>query len=105
MNGAPLIPPPGASPDAFREWRAAALERRAAGAQQTDRLRRAIWRRGLLHIMLVEWAAVLLMLWSFHTADPVAGKVAFWSSLALGDGGFLLLFTATWRRAARVTPE
>jgi len=91
------IPDRGATAGDFAHWRHDALSRRAAELEARDAHYRQLWRRALLKLVLVEWAAVLLMLWSFHTASPTAGTLAFWGALGLGDGGFLFIIVRTWR--------
>ena len=93
------IPPQGASSEQFRRWHEGALERRASALEEWDQRNRRIWRQGLLQIILIEWSAVLLMLWSFTTTSETAGRLAFWSALGFGDGGFLYVFVRTWRAA------
>ncbi len=99
MSDPPSIPPQGAPPEQLQQWHGGALERRAAALEAWDQRNRRIWRAGLLQIILIEWSAVLLMLWSFTTTSETAGQAAFWGALGLGDGGFLYVFVRTWRAA------
>lgn len=99
------IPEPGADAGALQRWQEAERERRAAELEAWDRRNRAIWRRGILQIIAVEWIAVALMLWSFHVSGRLLGEIAFWAALGLGDGGFLYLFVRTWRRAEGGAPS
>jgi hypothetical protein len=99
VSNSPDLPGPGASPAELHRWQAEARERRAAALDTWVARNRRIWRDGLLKIILIEWAAVLLMLWSFHTTSSTAGYLAFWGALGLGDGGFLVVFVRTWRAA------
>ncbi len=104
MRERPDVPQPDAPHAAFTEWTDAAKQRRAADLEETERARRKIWWGGLWRIMVVEWAAIALLGWSFHTTSSTAGWIAFWSALGLGDGGFLVLFVITVRRVEQVRP-
>lgn len=103
MNGPTIdpliIPPPGSSPEELARWQAEARTRRAAEIDEWVAHNRRIWRGGLLRLVVVEWTAVALMLWSFHTTSYTAGYFAFWGALLLGDGGFLFILVRTWRAA------
>lgn len=93
------LPPRGATTAELERWQAAERERRAAEIGAWEHRNRRIWINGVLQIVLIEWIAVLLMLWSFSTTSVTAGTLAFWAALGLGDGGFLFLFVRTWRLA------
>ncbi len=105
MPDRPPIPAPGAEPGDLHAWAAGAQERRAEDLELSEQYRRGLWLRCWIQIFVIEWAAVALLLWSFHTSSMFAGTVAFWSALALGDGGFLVLFVRTWRKTQSQTPS
>ncbi len=93
------FPLPGASPDALQQWEAGAHDRRARQLEERERFLRRLWLKCWIQVFVVEWAAIAVMLWSFHTTSVTAGTIAFWSALALGDGGFLFFLVRTWRKA------
>lgn len=99
-----MLPKPADARAAAAALRTAAAEQRARAYEDSDRLRRSIWKRGLLEIMTAAWFGVACVLWSFHTTNSTAAWIAFWGGLGVGDGGALFCFVRTWKKAEAVGP-
>ncbi len=104
MSGRPDVPAQGESHEAFAAWRDETKQRRAAQIEATERARRKIWLGGLWRLMVVEWCAVGILLYSWHMTDQRGAWIVFWSALGLGDGGFLVLLVITVRKVEQVKP-
>ncbi len=104
MSDPPDVPGQGESHEVFDAWREEAKLRRAAEIEATERARRKIWLGGLWRLMVVEWCAVGMLLYSWHMTGGTGAWIVFWSSLGFGDGGFLVLLVITVRKVEQVKP-
>ncbi|HEU4642544.1 MAG TPA: hypothetical protein VFS44_08825 [Gemmatimonadaceae bacterium] len=84
-----------------REILAELASKRAAERAAAERDRRRDLARTALECFGWAAAGILAILWSVHTTDPTAGRVAFYGGMGLGNGGILLSLLAAYRRGER----
>lgn len=71
---------------------------------EAEQAKRETWRDLFYTALLcVVWAAtgIMLILWSAHTTSLFYGKLAFFSGIAIGNGGILYCLLAAYRRGER----
>jgi hypothetical protein len=72
--------------------------RRREESERADRDRSRDLVLSGLRCLAWSLAGVASILWSAHTTDPVAGRVAFWGGVLIGNAGITYTLLQAYRR-------
>lgn len=75
--------------------------RRRDEAERADRDRTRDLVFSGMRCLAWSFAGVASILWSAHTADPIAGRVAFWSGVLVGNTGIAYTLLQAYRRGEK----